>query len=293
MDMTWRELIKYGIETLKNAGISDAESDVRVLAMHVLGCGYSELILHMTEIAGDADKTRFDACIAERATHKPCQYITGVQNFMGYDFKTCPGVLIPRPETELLVEKALKEATAYGQSKNKDAVRVLDLCCGSGCIGISFACKRKEAGFDGDKVELADISDAATTLSTENNRRLQAGCTIIKTDLFTCLDGKYDIIISNPPYIPTDVIPGLMQEVRDFEPHLALDGKKDGLYFYDKIIKEAREYLHEDGVLLFEIGYDQLEDVRGLLVENRYTSIEGFKDYAGHDRVVVGIKSGV
>ncbi|MGN0389661.1 MAG: N5-glutamine methyltransferase family protein, partial [Wujia sp.] len=160
-------------------------------------------------------------------------------------------------------------------------------------IGISFACKRKEAGFDGDKVELADISDAATTLSTENNRRLQAGCTIIKTDLFTCLDGKYDIIISNPPYIPTDVIPGLMQEVRDFEPHLALDGKKDGLYFYDKIIKEAREYLHEDGVLLFEIGYDQLEDVRGLLVENRYTSIEGFKDYAGHDRVVVGIKSGV
>lgn len=286
--MTWRELIKNGIVRLQKAGISDAESDARVLAMHILGCGYSELILHMTEEAEEVCITRFEACIFERMAHKPCQYITGVQNFMGYDFCTAFGVLIPRAETEILVEHALMEADHYEKRKKKASLRVLDLCCGSGCIGISFICKRRESGADGDRVELADISDAAIALSEQNNQRLQAGCHIVQTDLFACLDGKYDIIISNPPYIPTEVIPELMQEVRDFEPHLALDGKKDGLYFYDKIIREAREYLYEDGVLLFEIGYDQLDDVRGLLVENGYTNIKGYKDYAGHDRVVIG-----
>ncbi len=291
--MTWRELIKNGIAALQKAGIQDTESDARVLAMHVLGCGYSELILHMTEEADETCRTRFEACISERTAHKPCQYITGVQNFMGYDFRTAPGVLIPRPETEILVEHALSEAERYGKHMNKkDSLRVLDLCCGSGCIGISFACIRRESGITGDKVELADISDAAIALSMDNNQRLQAGCHIIQSDLFAGLYGKYDIIISNPPYIPTDAIPELMQEVRDFEPHLALDGKKNGLYFYEKIIREAREYLYEDGVLLFEIGYDQMDDVWRLLVENGYTNIKGYKDYAGHNRVVTGIKPG-
>lgn len=284
--MTWRELIKNGINDLSNAGIEDAEVDARLLMMHVLECEYAGLLLHMMDQANPEQEKQFQACISERVKRVPCQYITGVQNFMGYDFCTTPGVLIPRPETEILVEHALIQARQYATAKKKDSLRVLDLCCGSGCIGISFACKRRETGYSNDKIELADISDAAIALSIQNNEKLQANCKIIKTDLFTNLTGKYDMILSNPPYIRTEDISGLMQEVRDFEPHLALDGKEDGLYFYNKIIKEAREYFHENGVLLFEIGYDQQADVRRLLVDNGYEDIRGYKDYAGLDRVI-------
>ena len=280
--MTWQALMKEELERLRQADIPEADSDIRLLAMDVAGCTYSTLILRMAEEVTEKQAQRLHAYVTERMTHKPCQYILGTQEFMGYEFDTAEEVLIPRPETELLVEEACRIAENWKDTPDGRKRRVLDLCCGSGCIGISFSKLRHGR----DLVELADISDAAIALTKKNRERLQADCAVIQTDLFMQIEGKYDMIVSNPPYIRTDEIPKLMAEVRDFEPHLALDGKADGLYFYDKIIREAREYLYEDGYILFEIGQDQLDAVRGLLVENGYTDIKGIKDYAGLDRIV-------
>lgn len=280
--MTWQALMKEELERLRQADIPEADSDIRLLAMDVAGCTYSTLILRMAEEVTEEQAQRLHAYVTERMTHKPCQYILGAQEFMGYEFATAEEVLIPRPETELLVEEACRIAENWKDTPDGRKRRVLDLCCGSGCIGISFSKLRHGR----DLVELADISDAAIALTKKNRERLQADCAVIQTDLFMQIEGKYDMIVSNPPYIRTDEIPKLMAEVRDFEPHLALDGKADGLYFYDKIIREAREYLYEDGYILFEIGQDQLDAVRGLLVENGYTDIKGIKDYAGLDRIV-------
>lgn len=280
--MTWQALMKEELERLRQADIPEADSDIRLLAMDVAGCTYSTLILRMAEEVTEKQAQRLHAYVTERMTHKPCQYILGTQEFMGYEFATAEEVLIPRPETELLVEEACRIAENWKDTPDGRKRRVLDLCCGSGCIGISFSKLRHGR----DLVGLADISDAAIALTKKNRERLQADCAVIQTDLFMQIEGKYDMIVSNPPYIRTDEIPKLMAEVRDFEPHLALDGKADGLYFYDKIIREAREYLYEDGYILFEIGQDQLDAVRGLLVENGYTDIKGIKDYAGLDRIV-------
>ena len=283
--MTWQALMKEELERLRQADIPEADSDIRLFAMDVTGCTYSTLILRMAEEATEEQARKLRAYVTERMTHKPCQYILGSQEFMGMEFATAPEVLIPRPETELLVEQACKKLEKLREKKRKQTgdgkLRVLDMCCGSGCIGISVS-KLVPAV----SVDLADISDAAITLTKKNRERLQADCTVIQTDLFAQIEEKYDMIISNPPYIRTDEIPKLMAEVRDFEPHLALDGKADGLYFYDKIIREAREYLYEDGYILFEIGQDQLDAVRGFLVENGYVDIEGMKDYAGLDRII-------
>lgn len=280
--MTWQALMKEELERLRQADIPEADSDIRLLAMDVAGCTYSTLILRMAEEVTEKQAQRLHAYVTERMTHKPCQYILGTQEFMGYEFATAEEVLIPRPETELLVEEACRIAENWKDTPDGRKRRVLDLCCGSGCIGISFSKLRHGR----DLVQLADISDAAIALTKKNREWLQADCAVIQTDLFMQIEGKYDMIVSNPPYIRTDEIPKLMAEVRDFEPHLALDGKADGLYFYDKIIREAREYLYEDGYILFEIGQDQLDAVRGLLVENGYTDIKGIKDYAGLDRIV-------
>ena len=283
--MTWQALMKEELERLRQADIPEADSDIRLFAMDVAGCTYSTLILRMAEDATEEQAQKLHAYVTERMTHKPCQYILGTQEFMGMEFATAPEVLIPRPETELLVEQACERLKKLIEKKRKQTgdreLRVLDMCCGSGCIGISVAKLVPAVA-----VDLADISDAAITLTKKNRERLQADCTVIQTDLFAQIEEKYDMIISNPPYIRTDEIPKLMAEVRDFEPHLALDGKEDEFYFYDKIIREAREYLHEDGYVLFESGQDQLDAVRGFLVENGYVDIEGMKDYAGLDRIV-------
>jgi release factor glutamine methyltransferase len=284
--MTWQALMKEELERLRQADIPEADSDIRLFAMDVAGCTYSTLILRMAEEATEEQARKLRDYVMERMTHKPCQYILGSQEFMGMEFATAPEVLIPRSETELLVEQACGKLEKLREKKLEQTgngkLRVLDMCCGSGCIGISVS-KLVPAV----SVDLADISDAAITLTKKNRERLQADCTVIQTDLFAQIEEKYDMIISNPPYIRTDEIPKLMAEVRDFEPHLALDGKADGLYFYDKIIREAREYLYEDGYILFEIGQDQLDAVRGFLVENGYVDIEGMKDYAGLDRIVM------
>ena len=282
--MLLRDLIKYGESTLQEAGIDDYSSDTRLLAMYVFNMDYTGIMMHMYDEMSEEDSEYFKECIEIRSTHIPCHHITGTQVFMGYSFTVDENVLIPRQETEILVEEALKCAEGI------DSCKTLDVCCGSGCIGISFSLKRKEAGYEDDQVHMVDISKDAIMVAEENNFKLNAGCEINKSDLFEKVDQKYDIIISNPPYIRTSDIEDLMEEVRLHEPRLALDGGEDGLYFYDRIIKEARKFLYETGRLLFEIGYNQYEDVRRLLVDAGYTDIKLIKDYAGLDRVVTALK---
>ena len=192
-----------------------------------------------------------------------------------------PDVLIPRDDTMAVTDLAIEAARTYPAPQ-----RVLDLCTGSGCIGLALAHCVETA-----RVTLADISEPALRVAKQNvaNLRLKSRVTAFSVDVLQPAPrflGQFDLIVSNPPYVTTQEMAKLDVSVWAYEPHLALDGKADGLYFYDKIIREAREYLYEDGYILFEIGQDQLDAVRGLLVENGYTDIKGIKDYAGLDRIV-------
>jgi len=216
-----------------------------------------------------------------RAMGKPIQYITGEQEFMGIDFHVTEGVLIPRPDTEVLVESVIE---AF--KNHKGEMKFLDLCTGTGAIGISILCLLKES-----RGVLVDISDIAYEVSQENAIRneVSSRCVILKGDLFEPLgELKFDLVVSNPPYIKSEEIDALMIGVKDFEPHLALDGGIDGLQFYRKIAKEARSYLKEKGILAFEIGFDQGNEVEEIMMKNGYSEIRIIKDLAGHDRCVIG-----
>lgn len=281
--MTLRDCIKYAEECLLSAGIDSFSCDARVLAMYAFEMDYTRLVMDM-EVQPEPDRIDFfRECVRKRCTHYPCQYITGSQDFMGYHFCTASDVLIPRPETELLVEKALS------LTEDVSSCRLLDVCCGSGCIGISYALERRRLGFNDPRAVLIDISDAAVGLSLRNCKINDIECDVICSDLFDCVSGHYDIIVSNPPYIKSDDISGLMEEVRVYEPELALNGGEDGLVFYRRIIEEAGDYLVSGGRIVFEIGYNQYDDIRRLLADRGYRDIELTKDYAGLDRIVSAV----
>ncbi len=279
--MQLKELIKYGEKTLESAGIEGYANDAKVLAMFIFDLDYTGIFMKSNDEVSLEDEEAYKDVINIRSTHYPCQYIVGSQDFMGYTFKCAEGVLIPRPETEILVETALELTEGY---KN---IKALDMCCGTGCIGISYNLKRIEAGHDKDFVQLADISREAIELCEENVFNLGAKCDIVRTDLFEKIEDSFDIIMSNPPYIPTSDIDEIMEDVREYEPRLALDGMEDGLYFYDNIIRRTDRYLRQDGILIFEIGYNQYQDIRELLINKGFTDVSVKKDYAGLDRVVI------
>lgn len=273
------ELIRYGMNRLKDCNITEAETDAELLWLHVSQMDKTKLLLEKGQEAEKALEQEYLSLIEKRSQRIPLQYITGIAGFMGMDFHTAKDVLIPRMDTETLVMKAL-ELIANCKT---DFPRVLDLCCGSGCIGISV----KKLS-DKCHVTLADISEAALALTKENAMVLGASCDVIKSDLFEKINDRYDFIISNPPYIESDVIESLMPEVRNYEPRLALDGSSDGLVFYRRIIWDAAKYLKDDGYVLFEIGNNQAEDVQHLLVDAGYDDIHVIKDLCGNDRVVYG-----
>lgn len=278
--MTIKELLIDGSNKLKAAGIEEYESDAKLLLMHAFDISYTDLFMRFLDVADDNKANCYNDYIVKRCSNYPCQYIIGTQDFMGYEFYTSENVLIPRPETEILVENAIKSVSHIKSCK------ALDMCCGSGCIGISFWKFRDEKSHK-DIVDLADISEYAIELTKRNAKKLNADCNIIKSDLFENINGRYDIILSNPPYIKSEEINGLMKTVKNYEPHLALDGGEDGLYFYKKIIREARNYLNENGILIFEIGYDQAEDLRRLFVDNGFIDVRIIKDYADLDRIAI------
>jgi len=273
--MTYAGLMAEAEQKLADAGFSEARTDVRILMMYVCGMDVTALLLDGNEPVPEEEKQRFEQALEERLKHVPVQYITGEQGFCGLTFSVRPGVLIPRPETELLAE------TVFRMAEGK---RVLDLCTGSGCIGITVA-KLGKPSF----VAASDYSEEALVIAKENASRLCAGLTFYHGDLFENVEGKYDIIVSNPPYIKSEVVDTLMPDVREYEPRVALDGRADGLYFYRRICKEAKAYLIPGGRLMFEIGFDQGDEVAKLLLAEGYSEIEVRKDYAGLDRMVFAV----
>jgi release factor glutamine methyltransferase len=279
--MKIKEILKRGEDTLLKAGIVDAKLDAFYLLEYCFFMSRMDYLLSQ-EKEGEPEKTKeYFALIEKRSRHIPLQHLTGEQVFMGHSFFVNEDVLIPRQDTESLVEVLLPLA------KEK---RVLDLCTGSGCILLSLAlgCKLKKAVG-------ADISPKALFVAKTNEKRLmeealypKEGLFWIESDLFEKIEGEFDLIVSNPPYIETKEIDTLMPEVRLYEPYLALDGKEDGLFFYRKIIEKAADYLSSDGILAFEIGYQQGEAVKSLMEAAGYQNVEVKQDLAGLDRIVIG-----
>lgn len=273
--MTYRELCKAAAAQLEDCGIEQATVDAWLLMEAVCQIDRSFFLVHgMEEMPADQEE-RYRQLLAKRCTHVPLQYLTGEQEFMGLPFRVTPDVLIPRQDTEVLVEETLKYL--------KPGQRVLDLCTGSGCIAISLKSFVPEAEVDG-----ADLSEGALKIASENSLRNQLPVTFFQSDLFSKVTETYDMIVSNPPYIPSAVIPTLMPEVCEHEPMLALDGTEDGLYFYDKITRDSVRFLKKGGMLLYEIGHDQGAAVSEMMRQAGYTQVQVKKDLAGLDRVVVG-----
>ena len=273
--MTFREAILFGEEKLNTAGIIDAKNDAWLLLTFVCKIDHTFYYVHMDEEMSVEQLAEYENILNKRAEHVPLQYITGEQEFMGIPFKVNEAVLIPRQDTETLVEEALKIV--------RPGMTVLDMCTGSGCILISIVKNVVDVeGFG------YDISKQAINVAKENAKLNNVSVTFERSDLFENVNETFDVIVSNPPYIPTDVIGGLMPEVAVYEPIQALDGKEDGLYFYQKIVATASNYLNPEGKLLFEIGHDQGEAVSSMMKEAGYKDVRVVKDLAGNDRVVIG-----
>lgn len=274
--MQYAKLYQIGKEQLQKAGITDAELDARLLLEFICHTDRNALYAHGDQEIEDEKMQDFLQLIEKRAVHIPLQHLTGEQNFMGLDFLVNEHVLIPRQDTEILVEEIMRDL--------HDGIRILDMCTGSGCILLSLLHYSNDCSGVG-----VDVSEDALAVARQNADRLaEKQAVFIQSDLFEKVEGSFDLIVSNPPYIRSQEIAGLMPEVREHEPHLALDGKDDGLHFYREIIKGAMPHLKRDGQLFFEIGYDQGEAVQALLAANGYTEIAVVKDYAGLDRVVYG-----
>ena len=299
MSLPIKELISIGTKQLRDAGVADAEIDAKELYCFMQGMNRTDLMLRWQEVLQDNQCEAYFDLIAQRASRVPLQHITGRQEFMGLPFEVNDKVLIPRQDTETMVEDALElmaKGTLRGQAYDgslKKGGDVLDLCCGSGAIGISIAKLAKGA-----HVTCSDLSrDAIET--AQKNASLN-GCKSVKfveSDMFDAFCGrlgkkKFNLIISNPPYVPPSVIEGLEPEVRDHEPMMALDGGRDGLDFYRIIAAQAPEHLKKGGVLMLEIGFDQKDAVKGLLQETgRFEKIVGLTDLTGKDRIIVAILS--
>ena len=274
--MQYAKLYQIGKEQLQKAGITDAELDARLLLEFICHTDRNALYAHGDQEIEDEKMHDFLQLIEKRAAHIPLQHLTGEQNFMGLDFLVNEHVLIPRQDTEILVEEIMRDL--------HDGIRILDMCTGSGCILLSLLHYSNDCSGVG-----VDVSEDALAVARQNADRLaEKQAVFIQSDLFEKVEGSFDLIVSNPPYIRSQEIAGLMPEVREHEPHLALDGKDDGLHFYREIIKGAMPHLKRGGQVFFVIGCDQGEAVQALLAANGYTEIAVVKDYAGLDRVVYG-----
>ncbi len=273
---TYKEAFIRGKDRLSKAGVLEASYDAGILLEFAFGIEKSYYFLHENDRIVDKDcEERYDSLIEKRALRIPLQQITGQAWFMGFPFYVNEHVLTPRYDTEILVEETAKLL--------RSGMRILDMCTGSGCILLSLLALYKDRQLSGVGV---DISGEALQVAQRNAGALQVEAVFLQSDLFSRVTETFDIIVSNPPYIPTKQIETLMPEVRDHEPWLALDGKEDGLYFYVKLARQARGYLHAGGWLCLEIGYDQKEAVSHILREAGYENIRTGKDLAGLDRIV-------
>ena len=278
--MTYRECYEKGCHILNEAGIEESTLDARLLLEAVCGTDRNDLLAHGEQPVMSQAEEKYLNWIRQRAEHIPLQQLTGEQDFMGLTFSVNEHVLIPRQDTEILVEEVLKEL--------HDRMRILDMCTGSGCILLSLLhysndCEGLGVDLSAEALEVAErnVLKVLTPEKAEHAHFLQS-------DLFEKVEGKFEIIVSNPPYIASAEVEKLMPEVRDHEPRMALDGTEDGLHFYRRIIKEAGKHLVNSGMLFFEIGYDQGQAVSELMRTGGYREVQVVQDYAGLDRVVFG-----
>ena len=277
--MNYRKLYETGKDRLEKAGIQEAALDARLLLEEVCRTDRNTLLVHGDRAVTEEEETQFLIFVERRSTHEPLQQITGWQEFMGLRFSVTEDVLVPRQDTETLVEEVMRYL--------RDGMEILDVCTGSGCILLSLL--RYSNGCRGVG---CDISEKALAVAGQNAKELGISAQFIQSDLFESIEGRFEYIVSNPPYIRKDMIPTLMEEVRDHEPLIALDGGEDGLDFYRKITREATEHLYSGGMLFFEIGYDQGEAVKLLMEEEGYEEVTVSQDLAGLDRVVYGTFNG-
>jgi release factor glutamine methyltransferase len=276
-------VIRWAAEDFAKRKNASPRLDAELLLGKVLAADRVRLLLEAQRPLSDAELAEYRELIRRRRAHEPVAYILGQREFYGHSFRVDRRVLVPRPDSETLVEAALertKRRSMYG--------RAVDLCTGSGCIAISFAKARPTW-----RVTATDISEDAAALAWENATRLGAvfGLGIVTGDLFAPVGGRrFDLVTSNPPYIPSADIAALDADVRDFEPRLALDGGADGLALVSRIVKEAPARLEAGGILALEVQFDQAERVEALFAREGFTHTLRHRDYGGHERVVSGVK---
>ena len=281
-NITIREAVHIGADILRKNNIDNADYDSYALLENIMAIDRTYYILHGNDILPQDIREKFESAVMKRASHIPLQHIIGKAWFYGYEYNVNENVLIPRPDTEVLVEQVL--------SVTDEKSYILDMCTGSGCIIITIACEKHLSKGIG-----VDISPQALKVAQSNIALHDVeNVTLIESDLFNNLNdnifngNKADVLVYNPPYIRTDVIETLSEEVKLHDPFIALDGLGDGLYFYRKITQGAAAFLKKGGWLMYEIGHDQAEDVKNIMLENGYSDISVVKDLAGLDRVVKG-----
>ncbi len=273
--MNYTEAFLMGMQKLKEAQIGEAQLDARLLLEEVCGTDHNTLLCHGDREVSEAEEEKYRRALEQRAVHVPLQHLLGYQDFMGLRFQVNEYVLIPRQDTEILVEEAMRYL--------HDGMRILDLCTGSGCILLSLLHYSNDCEGVG-----VDISKEALQVAVQNAELLGIRADFLKSDLYEKVTGKFDLLVSNPPYIERAIIPTLMEEVREYDPYIALDGGEDGLDFYRRIIGGAQDYLKRGGQILMEIGSGQAKAVSELLREAGFKEIDVCRDFAGLDRVVSG-----
>ena len=284
---TYRELYEEGRRILEQAGLPDAALDARFLLEEVCGTNLQTLLVFPEKKVTEEEVNQYRAFIQRRKDREPTAMILGEWDFMGLTFRLNKSTLIPEQDTEVLVETALEELKRRGLGEAP--LRILDLCTGSGCILLSLLHELRNAGGLG-----TDLSEEALEAARENAVRLglQERAAFRQGDLWEPVgDERFDLIVSNPPYVPTEVIPTLEPEVRCGEPYAALDGGEDGLVFYRRIMREAAGHLKPSGIIIVESGFDEAPQIAALMQDQKLRGIRTVKDYGGLDRVVLGALS--
>ena len=278
MEILVRDFVKENTDKLDAAGISDASVDIWLLLEHFADIDKGDYFANQDMGLNPIVAKEIEEAVEKRIKHIPLQHIIGKTEFMGLTFKVNENVLIPRFDTEILVDEVVKYV-------GDEFYKVLDMCTGSGCIAVTVSDMCDNA-----TVVASDISKKALEVAKENNALNQTDVSFIESDLFENIEGLFDVIVSNPPYIKTEEIDNLMEEVKVHDPHLALDGRESGLDFYRRIIKDSKDYLKQNGMIFFEIGFDQAKEVSDILKDNGFEDIVVKKDLAMNDRVIYAKK---
>jgi release factor glutamine methyltransferase len=279
MTVSIAEALRLAADVLDRNGVADARREAGALLSHVIGKDRTFLLSHAEDSVSENDAERFREVVERRAGGEPAQYIIGSQDFYGRTFRVTPAVLIPRPETELLIEAALEVL-------NADA-KICDVGTGSGCIAITLLCERNDA-----RAVAIDVSEEALNIAQENASAQSVGTRIefVRSDCFTALNPEtdlFDLVLSNPPYVSAHMLPGLQREVRDHEPQIALSPGEDGLSVIRRLLNDSPHFLRENGYLIMEIGFDQGEAVQQLVAENVWVLKEIRPDLQCIPRIVV------